>query len=308
MIQPARAIGWAGHLPDQVVTNADLEHMLDTTDAWIRGRTGIGERRVGGHPPSMAVAAACEAMAMAGCEASTLDLILVATSTNDQHLPAAASQVHDAVGANCGAFDLNAACSGFVYALVTAYGFLATGMKRVLVVGSDAMSRIIDWQDRGTAILFGDGAGALVLEAGGDGGLVTYDMGTDSANSHILYCDVGSKLQMEGREVFKVAVRSVVDSIQRALKSAEMDADDIDVFVPHQANYRIVEAVCSRLGIPCERSVNTLAHTGNTSAGSIPVAIAQAVEQGQINDGDTVLFAGFGAGMSWGSAIVRWST
>ena len=308
MIQSARAIGWAGHLPDEVVTNADLERTLDTTDTWIVERTGISERRVGGYSSSMAIAAAQEAMAMAGCEASTLDLVLVATSTADQRMPATAYRVHDALGAACGAFDLNAACSGFVYALITAYGFLSTGMKRILVVGSDAMSRIVDWEDRGTAILFGDGAGALVLEAGSDGGLLTYDMGTDSSNSHILQCDVGSKLQMEGREVFKVAVRSVVDSIQRSLKNAEMDPDDIDVFVPHQANFRIVEAVCSRLDLPVEKSVTTITHTGNTSAGSIPVAITHAVESGQLREDDNVLLAGFGAGMSWGSAILRWST
>jgi 3-oxoacyl-[acyl-carrier-protein] synthase-3 len=304
----ARITGWGTALPDKVVTNADLEESLDTTDAWIVERTGIRERRVGGTTTSLGIEAAQQAMARAGVRGQDIDLVLLCTSTPDETMPASASAIQQGLAARGGAVDLNAACSGFVYGLVAADGFLRTGLDRVLLVGSETMSRIIDWQDRSTAILFGDGAGAGVLERGdGPGGLLGFDLGSDGSLRHILRADYGGTIEMDGPEVFRRAVRVMVESAQRALAHAGLTADDLRLFVPHQANARIITSACAKLGIDEARTVNILATTGNTSAASIPMALAEAADEGRLSPGDPVLLVGFGAGMSWASAVIEWA-
>jgi 3-oxoacyl-[acyl-carrier-protein] synthase-3 len=304
-----RVAGWGVALPDQVVTNADLEARLDTTDAWITERTGIKERRVGGTTAGLAVDAAQAALDHAGIDVASIDEVLLATSTPDRQMPATASEVQDRLGITGGACDINAACSGFVYALVHAAGLLALGARRVLLVGAETMSRITDQDDRNTAILFADGAGALVLEADdeGNGDLLGWDLGSDGSATDLLFAEVGGFVQMEGREVFRRAVRATVESSQRSLSRAGLTAGEVDLLVPHQANIRIIESACQRLAIPMERTATVLHSTGNTSAASIPLALVDAIERGRVQDGDVVLLVGFGAGMSWASAIMRWS-
>ena len=305
-----RVAGWGTALPDKVLTNADLEATLDTSDAWIVERTGIRERRIGGTTSGLATEAAAKALATAGVAADDLDLVLVATCTPDDALPAVATQVQRNLGARCGALDVNAACSGFVYGLVAAEGFLRAGHRRVLVIGAETLSRIVDWDDRGTAILFGDGAGAVVLEAGepdGPGGLLGWDLGSDGSLRHLLHADVGGTIVMDGQEVFRRAVRVMVDSAQRALDRAGLTAADLDLVVPHQANVRIITSAAAKLGVPTERIAMVLESTGNTSAASIPLALAAAADEGRLRTGDRVLLVGFGAGMTWASAVLEWS-
>ncbi|HJR24357.1 MAG TPA: beta-ketoacyl-ACP synthase III [Acidimicrobiales bacterium] len=306
----SRIVGWGAALPDKVLTNADLEATLDTSDAWIVERTGIRERRVGGTTTGLALEAAEQALARADVAPGDLDLVLVATCTPDDALPAVATQVQRGLGAHCGALDVNAACSGFVYGLVAAEGFLRSGMRRVLVVGAETLSRIVDWDDRGTAILFGDGAGAVVLEAGepdGPGGLLGWDLGSDGSLRHLLHADVGGTIVMDGPEVFRRAVRVMVDSAQRALEAAGLTADDLALVVPHQANQRIIASAAAKLGVPADRIAMVLETTGNTSAASIPLALADAADAGRLGPGDPVLLVGFGAGMTWASAVLEWS-
>ena len=303
----ARIVGWGQGLPDKIVTNADLEVRLDTSDTWIRERTGIRERRVGGTTAGLAIDAGRAALAKAGLTGADIDLILLATSTPDDTMPASAIHVHHGLGIAGGAMDLNAACAGFPYALVTANGLLATGLRRVLLIGSETMSRIIDWEDRNTAVLFGDGAGAFVLErVDGPGSILGWDIGADSSGRHLLRADIGGYISMDGREVFRRAVRASVDTSNKSMAAAGVTAADIDHVVPHQANIRIVEAACERLGLPLERTINVLDRTGNTSAASIPLAMIDALDTGRVKDGDLVLVVGFGAGMSWASAVLRW--
>lgn len=303
----ARITGWGTALPDKTVTNADLEAVLDTTDEWIVDRSGIRERRIGGTTAGLAIEAARHALDVAGTALSDIDLLVLCTTTPDQTVPATASSVQDALGLRCGAFDLNAACSGFVYGLVAAHGFIDAGLDRVLVIGAETLSRITDWDDRGTAVLFADGAGAVVLEAvEGPGELLGWDLGSDGSARRILYADVGGYIQMDGREVFRRAVRVMVDSARRAFDRAGVEASDIALCVPHQANLRIIEAANNRLGIPMERTATVLHRTGNTSSASIPLALADAADAGRIGDGDLVLLVGFGAGMTWASAVLRW--
>ena len=306
---PGAAItGWGVGLPDNVVTNADLEARLDTSDEWIVERSGIRERRIGGTSGSLAVEAGRAAMKDAGVDPASVDLLLLATSTPDQQMPATASFVQDELGLPGGACDVNAACSGFVYALVAGYGMAALGAQRILVIGSDVMSRITDQEDRATAVLFGDGAGAVVLEAtDGAGQLLGWDLGSDGSARHILYADHGAYTEMDGKEVFRRAVRVMVSSSLRALEAAGLRPSDVKLVVPHQANVRIIEAACKRLGIPTERAALVLERTGNTSAGSIPLALADAADGARLDDGDIVLVVGFGAGMSWASAVLRWA-
>jgi 3-oxoacyl-[acyl-carrier-protein] synthase-3 len=307
MSRGAVITGWGVALPDKTVTNADLEVRLDTSDQWIRERTGIRERRIGGTTTGLAVEAGRAALELAGCTGADIDLVILATCTPDQQLPSSASTVQEQLGIAGGAMDLNAACSGFVYGLVTAHGLLATGLRRVLLVGSETMSRIIDWEDRNTAVLFGDGAGAVVLEAvDGPGEMLAWDLGSDGGARHLLYADTGGYLKMDGKEVFRKAVRVTVESVTRTLERAGLTAADITLAVPHQANTRIVDAACQRLGIPVERTANVLDRTGNTSAASIPIALADAIATDRVHAGDTILLVGFGAGMSWASALVRW--
>jgi 3-oxoacyl-[acyl-carrier-protein] synthase-3 len=308
-VTAARITGWGTALPDKVVTNNDLAAVLDTSDEWIRERSGIRERHIGGTTSGLAVEAAAKALAHAGVAANDVDLLVLATTTPDQQVPATASTVQDALGLTCGAFDLNAACSGFVYGLVTAHNFITGGgMQRVLVVGSETLSRITDWDDRSTAVLFGDGAGAVVLEADdGDAALLGWDLGSDGSLRPILDADIGGFIHMEGKEVFRRAVRVMIDSATRSMRQAGVSADDIALVVPHQANIRIIESANAKLGLPMERTALVLDRTGNTSSASIPLALADAADHGRIKRGDLVLLVGFGAGMTWASAVIRWS-
>jgi 3-oxoacyl-[acyl-carrier-protein] synthase-3 len=303
----ARIISWGAALPDKTMTNTDLEARIDTTDEWIRERTGIRERRIGGSTTELAVEAGGKALTRAGLTGADIGLVMLCTTTPDRIMPANAAMVQDQLGVAGGAFDLNAACSGFVYGLVAAHGMVAAGsVERILLIGAETMSRIIDWDDRNTAVLFGDGGGAVVIEACERDMMLASDLGSDGATRHLLYVDHGGYLQMEGKEVFRRAVRACVDSTQRTLQKAGLTADDIDVVIPHQANTRIVDAACGRLGIPLDKTVSILERTGNTSAASIPLALAEAADEGRLHDGDLVLMVGFGAGMSWASALVRW--
>jgi 3-oxoacyl-[acyl-carrier-protein] synthase-3 len=301
-----RFLGMGTAVPDGVLTNADLEAYLDTSDAWIVERTGVRERRVAGADDStvsLAVAAGASALKAAQLVPDDVDTLITATATPDQQLPMTSSLVHGGLGLRCGAFDVGAACAGFVYALVVASSL--PGHR--LVIGAETLTRITDPDDRGTRPLFGDGAGAVVLAEGGHGGLLGWDIGCDSSAAHLLEIRPGERwLRMEGREVFRRAVRAVVDSASTAMERAGVTAADIAVFVPHQANVRIIEAAASRLGIPMERAVVNIDRYGNTSAASIPIALAEAVDQGRVGDGDVVLLSGFGAGMTWASAVLRW--
>ena len=302
-----RILGWGTALPDKVVTNADLEKTLDTSDEWIVDRSGIRERRIGDSTTDLAVGAGRAAIEKAGVDPASVGLMILATTTPDQQVPATSAQVHYELGLGGGAFDLNAACSGFVYGLVAANGLLNAGTKRILVVGAETLSRITDWSDRNTAVLFGDGGGALLVEAVPDEGqLLGWDLGLDAEAREILQADHGGYIQMDGREVFKRAVRVMVDSSKRTLEQAKVRPDEVKLVVPHQANIRIIQAACDRLGIEREKAALVLHRTGNTSSASIPLALVDAIEQGRLEDGDLVLLAGFGAGMTWGSALIRW--
>ncbi len=305
----SRITGWGTAVPDKVVTNADLEDTLDTSDAWIVERTGIRERRIGGTTTGLGIEAGEHALQRAGVEGADVDLVLLCTSTPDETMPASASGIQQALGVRGGAVDLNAACSGFVYGLVAADGFLRAGLRRVLLIGSETMSRIVDWEDRSTAILFGDGAGAVVLEQGdGPGGVLGFDLGSDGSLRHILRADVGGTIEMDGPEVFRRAVRIMVESAERAMDRAGVTADDLQLFVPHQANSRLIASAAAKLDIDEERTADILATTGNTSAASIPMALADAADHGRLSPGDLVLVIGFGAGMSWASAVIEWAT
>lgn len=301
--------GWGSALPDLVVTNADFEARLDTSDAWIVERTGIRERRFGGTTGGLAVEAGRAALKAAGVEADQVDLLILATTTPDKTVPATSSFVHAELGCRGAAFDVNAACAGFVYSLVTAVSMFQAGYRRALVIGSDTLSQITDQDDRATAILFADGAGALVVESDPEAAFVlAQDLGLDGTLTPILYCDRGAYLQMEGREVFRRAVRASVESAEKVLTEAGVAGAEVDLFVPHQANQRIIDAVMDRLGIPPERAVIVLDRTGNTSSASVPIALSAALDADRLHDGDLVLMSGFGAGMTWASALCRWSS
>jgi 3-oxoacyl-[acyl-carrier-protein] synthase III len=303
-----RLTGWGIALPERVVTNDELSLTLDTSDEWIRERTGIRERRVGGSAITLGLAAARTAMARAGVDAGGLDAILLATTTPDRLIPASAPVIQDALGAQCPAMDLNAACSGFMYGLWVARGLLATGSGRVLLIGAEHLTRWLDWEDRTMAVLFGDGAGAVVLEATTDeGDLLGFDVGSDGSLVHLISCEHGGTIQMDGKETFRRAVRIMVDSAQRALKDASVSIEDVALVVPHQANQRIISAACERLGVEEERAVSVIDRYGNTSSASIPLALVDALEEGRIAKRDLLLLTGFGAGMTWASAVIRWS-
>lgn len=303
----AAITGWGSALPEKVLTNAYFEERLDTSDEWIVERTGIRERRVGGTTIGLAVEAGRAALERAGRQGKDIDLLIVATTTPDQTIPAASSVVHEELGCVGGAFDLNAACAGFSYALATADAMIRAGVKRSLVIGSETLSRVTDFADRTTAILFGDAAGAVVVESGARDELVlAYDLGADGTAAPLLYADLGQPIKMDGREVYRRAVRAEVDSISKVLEQAKVGPEDLALFVPHQANRRIIEAVNERLKIPNERTAYVLDRTGNTSAASIPLALAEAADEGRLNEGDLVLLSGFGAGMTWASVIIRW--
>ncbi|MHC2279497.1 3-oxoacyl-[acyl-carrier-protein] synthase-3 [Bradyrhizobium diazoefficiens] len=318
-------LGCGSYLPEQVVTNAQLAARIDTSDEWIVQRTGIRERHIaaeGEFTSHLAIKAAQAALTDAGVDAQSIDLIVLATSTPDNTFPATAVAVQHGLGINHGAaFDLQAVCSGFVFALATADNFLRTGaFKRALVIGAETFSRILDWNDRGTCVLFGDGAGAVVLEAqdqpgsaATDRGVVTTHLRSDGRHKAKLFVDGGPSstqtvghLRMEGREVFKHAVGMITDVIVDAFEATGLNADSIDWFVPHQANKRIIDASAHKLHIAPEKVVLTVDRHGNTSAASIPLALAVARKDGRIKRGDLILLEAMGGGFTWGSALVRW--
>ena len=310
----ARFTGWGLSFPDKVITNDELSKTMETSDEWIRERTGIHRRHVGGSTMSLSVESARKAMTMAGLQPSDIDALVLATTTPDRQVPATSAAVARELGLSCGAFDINAACSGFVYALAVAHGLIAIGSQKVLLVGTDTLSRITDWTDRNTAVLFADGSGAAILEAvDGPGHLLAWDIDADGSAEDLLYAEIGGNIQMDGKEVFRRAVRIMVDSAQKSLAIAGVNPDDIALVVPHQANTRIIDAACDRLGIPAERTAVVLHETGNTSSASIPLALFDAATDGamsgrSLRDGDLVLMVGFGAGMTAASAIIRWSS
>jgi len=299
--------GWGTGLPEKVVTNHDLEKTLDTSHDWIVERSGIHTRHIGGTTASLSIESGRAAMQMAGVEPSQIDALVLSTTTPDRSVPGTSATVQHGLGLTCGAFDVNAACSGFVYALVQAHGMIALGANRVLVIGTDTLSRITDWDDRNTAVLFADGSGAVVLEAvDGPGQLMGWDLDADGSAEDLLYCDLGGFIKMEGKEVFRRAVRIMVDSGLQSMEAAGITADQLALVVPHQANIRIIQAACERLGVPLEKAATVLHRTGNTSSASIPLALADALDAGRVNDGDYVLLVGFGAGMTAASAVLRW--
>jgi len=307
-VRGAVITGWGTALPPKTLTNDDLHDMgLDTSDVWIRERTGIRERHVGGTTAGLSVESGRLAMARAGVDPTEIDALVLATTTPDRTVPATSATVQHELGLRCGAFDVNAACSGFVYSLVIAHGLIAMGSHKVLVIGTDTLARIVDWNDRNTAVLFADGSGSVVLEAvEGPGQLLAWDLDADGSAERFLYAEVGDTLKMDGKEVFRRAVRIMVDSGQKSMAHAGVTADDIALVVPHQANTRIISAACDRLGIPIERAALVLEHTGNTSSASIPLALVDAIERNRVKAGDLVLLVGFGAGMTAASAILRW--
>lgn len=306
-IRGAVITGWASALPPKVVTNNDLSKTLNTSDEWIRERSGIRERHIGGSTAELSIKSATEALKMAGVHPLEIDALVLATTTPDRCVPATSATVQHALGLKCGAFDVNAACSGFVYSLTVAHGLIAMGADKVLVIGTDTLSRITDWSDRDTAVLFADGSGAVVLEAvNGPGQMLAWDIDSDGSAEDALYAELGGLIKMEGKEVFRRAVRIMVDSAQKSLAAAGLTSSDIDVVIPHQANIRIIQAACDRLEIPIEKAAFVLQFTGNTSSASIPLALVHAVDTGLMKKGDTVLLVGFGAGMTAASAIIRW--
>jgi 3-oxoacyl-[acyl-carrier-protein] synthase-3 len=303
----ASITGWGIAVPDKILTNDDLSNTLDTSDAWISERTGIRQRHIGGTTSELAIAAGNKALESAGLTAADIDVLVLATTTPDSIVPGTSAVVQNGLGIKGGAFDVNAACAGFVYSLVVGHGLIGTGARRVLVIGSDTLSRITDWDDRTVAILVGDGAGAVVLEAtDGPGDMLAWDLGADGSLRNLLYCDHGGYLVMNGKEIFRYAVRAVVDSSIAALGRAGLKPADVDLFVPHQANLRIIQAAGQRLEIPEEKWVVTIDRYGNTSSASIPLALTDAAENGRLHPGDTVLLSGFGGGMTWASAVLRW--
>jgi 3-oxoacyl-[acyl-carrier-protein] synthase-3 len=316
--------GCGSYLPDRVVTNAELERDVDTSDAWIVQRTGIHQRHLAADNETTSVlglAAAKAALADGGLDADDIDLIICATSTPDYTFPATATQIQAGLGISHGvAFDLQAVCSGFVYGVATADKFLTSGShRRALIVGAETFSRIVDWSDRTTCVLFGDGAGALVLEAREaeagalDRGVLTSHLRSDGRHRDKLYVDGGpgstktvGHLRMEGREVFRHAVGMITDVINDAFAATGTSAGDLDWFVPHQANKRIIDASADKLHIPREKVIITVDHHGNTSAASIPLALAEATADGRIKKGDLVMIEAMGGGFTWGSALIRW--
>lgn len=304
----SRITGWATALPPEIVTNYDLEKTLDTSHEWIVERTGIQTRHIGGSTHELSVESGRAAIERAGLTPTDINMVILATTTPDKQCPATASVVQDSLGTNGGAFDIQAACSGFVYGLAVADGLIATGVDNALVIGTDTLSQITDWDDRGTAILFADGSGAMVLSrTDGPGNILSYALDSDGSLERLLYAEHhGGKLTMNGREVFRKAVPAMVNTSQDALDRAGVTIDDIALVVPHQANIRIIESACKRLGAPMEKVAVVLDHTGNTSSASIPLAFGEAEADGRVAPGELVLMTGFGAGMSSASAVVRW--
>lgn len=318
----ARIIGTGSHLPATIVTNAELEKRVETTDQWIRERTGIEQRHIaaeGEYTSDLAVAAAEKALAAAGVAASELDLIIVGTTTPDVIFPSSACLVQHRLGAkDCPAFDVNAACTGFLYALSIADKFVRTGAARTaLVIGAETLSRMLDWSDRGTCVLFGDGAGAVVLRADNAAGVISTHIHADGQYQNLLHNPVGVsrgfrdepnhgvRVMMSGNEVFRVAVRTLSRIVDETLAANGLEKDAIDWLVPHQANLRIISATAKHLDMPMERVIVTVNKHGNTSSGSVPLALDHGIRTGQIKPGQLLLLEAFGGGFTWGSALLR---
>jgi 3-oxoacyl-[acyl-carrier-protein] synthase-3 len=319
--------GLGSHVPERVMTNDELSTMMETSDEWITERTGIKERRIAAPEEALsdlALPAARQALEDAGVQGSELDLVIVATVTPDMAFPATAAIIAEQLGAHeAGAYDLSAGCTGFMYAVAQAYGMLAGGLaQRALVVGGDVLSKILDWNDRGTAVLFGDGAGAVVMERVGEGGFLGFELGADGSGGPQLYLPAGGSrtpatsesvaerlhfVQMNGREVFKFATRVLVSSAEAVLAECGRTIDEVDVYVPHQANVRIIDYATQKLGIPHDRVVIDVDRYGNTSSGSIPLALADAKSDGRLAAGRLVLMTGMGAGLTWGSGLIEWT-
>jgi 3-oxoacyl-[acyl-carrier-protein] synthase III len=321
---PISITGLGAYAPERVLTNEELSTIVDTSDEWIMERTGIRERRIAAPDQALtdlALPAARAALAQAGVEGRQIDLLLCATVTPDMMFPTSSALLADALEApDAAAYDLLAGCTGFMYALAQAYGMIAAGLaERALVVGGDVLSRILDWTDRSTLVLFGDGAGAVVLEKVESGGFLGFELGADGGGGiHLSLPGSGSRrmeeasangyVHMNGREVFKFATRVLVSSAQDLLKECGVSVEDVDVYIPHQANVRIMNHAQEKLGIPHERMVVNVDRYGNTSSGSIPLALADAQEDGRLEKGDLVLMTGMGAGLTWGSALMEWTS
>ncbi len=320
----SRIAGTGSYLPQEVVTNADLEKLVDTSDEWIASRTGIRERRraaAGETTGDLAFHAATRALEAAGVEASELELIVLGTTTPDIIFPSTACLLQHRLGANgCAAFDVNAACSGFMYALGIADQFIRSGqVRKALVVGAETLTRMLDWGDRSTCVLFGDGAGAVVLEASSEPGILTTRLHADGGYKHLLYNPVGVsagfkhdepnagvRVMMTGNEVFKVAVKTLDRIVGETLQAAGVDESQVDWLIPHQANLRIIEATAKRLKLPMERVIVTVDRHGNTSSGSVPLALDEAVRSGKVQRGQTLLLEAFGGGFTWASALLKY--
>ena len=319
--------GWGTAVPEPRLTNAELERRVDTTDQWIVERTGIRERRVaaaGDTTASLAIEAGAAAIKHAGVTPDAIDLLVVATASPEQPIPHTGAFVGDGLGLRCGSFDLNAGCAGFVYELVVGASMLTAGnLGHALVIGAETLSRVVDPFDRSTCILFGDGAAAFVLSASPDNGpgVLAWELGCDGSGASLLEVRAGGSrlptsaetvanrehfIRMQGQEVFRRAVRIVIESANTTLERAGVSVEDVTWFAPHQANVRIIEAAAARLGIPLERTLVNIDRYGNTSAASIPLVLAEAADEGRLSDGDLVLLSGFGAGLTWGSALLRW--
>src|SRR3954465_11737918 len=318
---PISITGLGAYAPDRVLTNEELATMVETSDEWITERTGIKERRIAAPEQAftdLALPAARAALEQAGVQAKDIDLLVCATVTPDMMFPTSSALLADALGApDAGAYDLLAGCTGFMYALVQAYGMVAAGLsRRALVVGGDVLSRILDWTDRSPGVLFGAGAGAGVLEPSGEAGFLAFELGADGGGGeHLWLPGSGSRkfdnaegyVKMNGREVFKFATRVMIHSAERILDACGRTMEDVDVYVPHQANVRIIDYAAKKLGIPKEKIVVNVDRYGNTSSGSIPLALADAQRDGMLKPGALVLMTGMGAGLTWGSALIEWT-
>jgi 3-oxoacyl-[acyl-carrier-protein] synthase-3 len=319
--RPVSITGFGCYAPERVLTNDELSKLVDTSDEWIMERTGIRERRIAADEQALSdlsLPGARQALEQAGIDGADLDLLVVATVTPDMMFPSTSAILADRLGAkDAAAYDLSAGCTGFMYAVAQAYGMVAAGLsKKALVVGGDVLSRILDWTDRSTVVLFGDGAGAVVLEPSEKAGFLAFELGADGAGGeHLWLPGSGSRkfedpdkfVKMNGREVFKFATRVLVSSAQDVLERAGASVEDVDVYIPHQANVRIIDHATKKLGIPSDRVVINVDRYGNTSSGSIPLALADAQADGRLREGSLVLMTGMGAGLTWGSALMRWT-
>ena len=310
----ARIVGTGSYLPPRIITNSELEKSLDTTDDWITSRTGIKERRIveNQNTCDLALEASIKALEMAELKASEIDLVILATTTPDKIFPATATMLQDRIGASCPAFDIQAVCAGFVFALTTAQQYIENGVaKNILVVGSETMSKIVDWNDRSTAILFGDGAGAVVVSKDNNTGIKHAKLCSDGSYLSSLHVNNNGinetgTIEMAGNEVYKIAVNRLSDLAEESLKDCNMTSDDLAWMIPHQANIRIISAVAKRIKLPMSKVILTIEKHGNTSAASIPLALDVAVRDGRIKKGDNLLFEGIGGGFSWGSLLVEY--